>query len=275
MRVWANISKSYQNLSNQQTEQHTRTLAATPRSSNASVDAVHQDQRMQRPARNKQQRDQGVADNISCTNCGHEHPAKRELCLAYGKQCNYCKKFNHFKNHHRSAARNKQYKSVSQIAHTNSDSNSEDSEWALTENDAKEELYCNAKVNGKTLKLKVDTGAYWNVISLDALRQVRNAEKINQSNRANLVAHGDTVINTEGTVLLECQTNDQRFYSLQFHVVTGKVQPLLGLPDFKNAPDQRLWKTKFSKQISPDRTLFKSGLMTMLSCLMMNWVHSL
>lgn len=39
------------------------------------------------------------------------------------------------------------------------------------------------------------------------------------------------MINTEGTVLLECQTNDQRFYNLQFHVVNGKVQPLLGLPD--------------------------------------------
>lgn len=43
-------------------------------------------------------------------------------------------------------------------------------------------------------------------------------------------AHGDKPDRT-GTVLIECQTNDQRFYNLQFHVVNGKVQPLLGLPD--------------------------------------------
>ena len=232
---------------NKLNEQHTRTLAAAPRTSTMSVDAVHRDKRGYRPG-HKQQKDQGVAGNIiNCRNCGHEHPAKKELCLAYGKQCHHCKKLNHFRSHCRAAFKTKQHKSVHQIAHTISDSCSEDSESfdidglsldsseinALNENNRniKEELNCCVTVNGKTLKLKVDTGAKCNVISLDTLKQVRNVYTIDNNRTVKLVAYGGTVINTEGTVLLECQLSNHRYYSLQFHVVKRNVQPLLGLPD--------------------------------------------
>ena len=49
------------------------------------MDAIHRDKRGYKPAQ-KQQKYQGAAENIiNCRNCGNEHPAKKEPCLAYGK----------------------------------------------------------------------------------------------------------------------------------------------------------------------------------------------
>ena len=189
----------------------------------------------------KQQKDQGASENIiSCRNFGHEYPAKKELCLAYGKQCHHCNKLNHFRSHCRAAFKSKQHKSVHQVAQTNSDGCSEDSESfdidgrslvdsseinALNENNRniKEELNCCVTVNGKKLKLKIDTGAKCNVISLDTLKQVRNGEKVDNNRRVKLVAYGGTVIKTEGTVLLKCRMSNHRFYSPQFHVVKTEM----------------------------------------------------
>ena len=45
-----------------------------------------------------------------CSNCGTTHPPR--MCPAYGKQCNNCKKFNHFKAVCRSNKNNKSTKST-------------------------------------------------------------------------------------------------------------------------------------------------------------------
>ena len=189
----------------------------------------------------KQQKDQGASENIiSCRNCGHLHPGKKGLCLAYGKQCHHCNKLNHFRSHCRAAFKSKQHTSVHQVAQTNSGSCSEDFESfdidglslvdsseinALNENNRniKEELNCCVTVNGKKLKLKVYTGAKCNVISLDTLKQVRNGEKVDNNRRVKLVAYGGTVIKAEGTVLLKCRMSNHRFYSPQFHVVKTEM----------------------------------------------------
>ena len=168
---------------------------------------------------------------------------KKELCLAHGKQCHQCNKLNHIRSHCRAAFKSKQQKSVHQVAQTNSDSCSDDfvdglsfvesSEInALNENNRniKDELNCCVTVNGKKLKLKVDTGAKCNVISLDTLNQVGNGEMVDNNRRVKLVAYGGTGTKTEGTVLLKCRLSSHRFYTQQFHVVNRNVQTLLGLP---------------------------------------------
>ncbi|XP_063831961.1 uncharacterized protein LOC135081157 [Ostrinia nubilalis] len=43
---------------------------------------------------NRDHRQQPMSRAFKCKSCGYQHPPRR--CPAYGKQCNYCKKMNHF-----------------------------------------------------------------------------------------------------------------------------------------------------------------------------------
>lgn len=77
----------------------------------------------------------------------------------------------------------------------------------------KEDLHCCVTVNGKALKLKVDTGAKCNVISVSAFKLVKNGEIINKGKMAKLLVYGGIVFNTKDTVLLDCETSNHRSYS--------------------------------------------------------------
>ena len=92
----------------------------------------------------------------------------------------------------------------------------------------KEEIFCKVYVNAKPLKLKVDTGTKCNVLSSDALTQVRRKERLDTSRRTRLVAYGGDEIPSAGSVYLSCLSARQP-YDLRFQVVERDVQPLLGM----------------------------------------------
>jgi GTPase SAR1 family protein len=94
----------------------------------------------------------------------------------------------------------------------------------------KEDIFCKVYINGKPLELKVDTGAKCNVLSSDALTEVRRKERLNTSRRTRLVAYGGDEIPSAGSVYLSCLSACQP-YDLRFQAVERDVQPLLGVRD--------------------------------------------
>lgn len=225
------------------TEQHTKVLAA-PRSGLASVDAIHFNAKGRKKAVEHQQRKHmsGTKNIVNCKNCGGNHPAKRDQCKAFGQQCHRCKKFNHFMSQCKSASYDN-FKSIHQITDANTDSSEESFHidglcLGASEIDAvshnrinKQEIHCSLTVNGKPLELKIDTGAKCNVISTETYQTLRHDEKIQEKSKTTLVAYGGTVIQTQGTVMMQCWTSKQKSHMLEFHVVDKNVKSLLGLPD--------------------------------------------
>lgn len=230
------------------TEQHTKTLAA-PKQNSSNVDTVRfkTKQLQPRPFKQKTLVESKVESpwpNSTCGNCGGKHDRDRRKCPANGQQCHKCGKWNHFKQYCRSTQTTHKYgqgRAVNVVEPAQGSSSSDESYYVdgvsittdminTQEEDDKEEIFCTVYVNGKSLELKVDTGAKCNVLSNDALAQVRRKEKLDTSRRTRLIAYGGDEISSAGSVHLSCQSAHQS-YDLQFQVVDREVQPLLGLRD--------------------------------------------
>lgn len=210
----------------------------------------------------------------SCKNCGGIHPAKREQCPAFGQQCHNCKKNNHFKKQCRSAKLGKSSRQVNQLSadiYADSDGTFTIEGLSLKEDNGinsvqtdddnyKEEIHCTVTVNVKILKLKVDTGAKCNAISLDTYKAIKHTEKLYKPHKQiKLVAFGGAMIKSIGAVTLHCRLNEQP-YDLEFQVVNKSVQSILGLKD-----SLRMKLVTFSKEVHhidtvQDQTLSQSHL---------------
>ncbi len=79
---------------------------------------------------------------------------------------------------------------------------------------------------GKHLKVKIDTGARYNLLSRSVLQHIDPDTHVDHSHVVNLVAYGGQIIRTLGVtdVNFTCGT-------LELHVVDSDVKPLLGLRD--------------------------------------------
>ena len=94
----------------------------------------------------------------------------------------------------------------------------------------KKEGHCTVMVNNKSLKLKVDTGAKYNVISAETLKVIRHTESYKPHKQVKLAAFGEAMTNPIGAVNLQCMLNEQS-YDLQFQVLKENVHSILGLKD--------------------------------------------
>lgn len=94
--------------------------------------------------------------------------------------------------------------------------------------DAQDEGFVTVQLNGKTVELKVDTGAKCNVLPQKTFMQVSTRKDITlQKTDANLVAYGGSKIETMGLAMLSCYLKEQH-HTIPFFVVDSDVQPLLG-----------------------------------------------
>ncbi|CAI5674590.1 unnamed protein product [Oreochromis niloticus] len=225
------------------TDQHSKALSTPKHITSVSVDTVQI-----KHGKFKRKRNKPLTNIQDCRNCGGSHPAKREQCPAFGQQCHVCKKYNHYKKQCRSAKPRQRGKQVNQISEdTDPDSDETFCIEHLTmegKNNHNKEGYCTVKVFDKALKLKVDTGAKCNVISLDTYRNIGNNETLPKSQKqVNLAAFGGTKIKSTGTVTLKCKLAGQ-LYDLLFQVVKHNVQPIIGLKD-----SVRMKLVSFSKEV--------------------------
>ena len=84
------------------------------------------------------------------------------------------------------------------------------------------------EINGQPVKIKIDTGAKCNVITLDIFKRISHNKKIDKTKAAQLVAYGGDTLTTLGSVNLEVYLLSIS-HNLQFHFINKPVTPLLGL----------------------------------------------
>ena len=83
----------------------------------------------------------------------------------------------------------------------------------------KDEAHVQLKICGKTVNMKIDTGARINVMKLDVLESIqRNDIRIQYQNAVLIKAYGGETFSTLGTVKFECEHNAE-FHNVTFHII--------------------------------------------------------
>ncbi|XP_046857694.1 uncharacterized protein K02A2.6-like [Xenia sp. Carnegie-2017] len=167
-----------------------------------------------------------------CGNCGRIHEPKS--CPAYGKKCNNCQKLGHFAKYCRSQTKNNK-KSIHDVDYE-SDSSAHGIDMvktAVTSDSDEEHAYL--KINNKTIRVKLDSGAETNVLSKKDYETIipkrQRFSKLKLST-AKLTAFGGHNIPVIGKCYLKCQYKGTT-QVLEFQVVeNGKS--LLGCANCKS-----------------------------------------
>lgn len=174
-----------------------------------------QQQRQQKPrsqSRNRQQ-----SQGSSCNRCGSTH--EYQQCPAWGKQCNKCKKMNHWSKMCRG-----NFKNVNSVE-------AGDNEYfigVIQEPKAKDKWMINLNLNGKMIKSQLDTGAMINVIAKQTLKSIGVAgHKVKRC--ATVLTTINSSLQATGQVKLECHHKNAK-YVLDFVVVDVDCETIIGLP---------------------------------------------
>ena len=173
----------------------------------------------------------GQTRDKPCGYCGHAH--ERNNCPAFGKQCNYCGKLNHFKSVCRQLKAEK--KPVSQIEEEQDDS--DHSAFAVecigTISHSKTGQYFVPLVvkdnngNSTEINCQLDTGATCNVMTLTDLCTTQQTDCPSiQPSKAKLKFYDNSTICVLGEKTLHCQYQGSN-YHLNFKIIKGTQKPLL------------------------------------------------
>lgn len=190
---------------------------------------------------------------FKCKRCGLVHGYRN--CPAYGKECRSCGSMHHFeamckskdgrKRDKKERSREKKFESKNVRAiSSDSDSYSEydDDDFRFVSaiemqqysetkevnalNSKENEKWCGTvRVNDKSLKLKLDTGANCNVLSENEVNRL--SAHIGSSTTKRLITYSGESINVIGEVSLLCETKKKK-ENVSFRVVKENLQPILG-----------------------------------------------
>ena len=167
-----------------------------------------------------------VSSIRECWNCGRKHEYyKRDLCPAYGKICNKCRKPNHFASKCRSAGNKMLIRTV--------DDNDADevfpTEVAALHLDDSHFITLKLK-SGNFMRFQVDTGAQCNVIPLDLYKQATKDIHLHEVTtvQSQITAYGGTTLPVVGQVVLDVERNTHRYHIVCKLVDCTNIRPLLG-----------------------------------------------
>ncbi|KAL6471840.1 hypothetical protein MHYP_G00204900 [Metynnis hypsauchen] len=180
--------------------------------------------------------DDGAVRSKECGACGQAH-SRTEDCPAKGRQCNKCKKFNHFAKVCRARTQQKQTTFKSKKVHTVSDCTEEsppelfiDSITKLHANTAREQAFAEIEV-GKArhkLKFKVDTGAQANVIPANTFHRMFG-DVVLGSPDSYISGYGGQRLKVKGACRLTCR-HKEKTIMLDFDIVDVENAPaVLGM----------------------------------------------
>lgn len=159
----------------------------------------------------------------NCRRCGFNHNINQ--CPAYGKKCSKCFVANHFAK----VCKNKKY-----INNITADQNNDDTEMYIDSIESNNIKHCivNLQVNNKVkvnLKFKLDTGASVNIILLEQLKLIEFSLRKIQRNTEILKTYTGDRISVLGKCFLNLQFKDKCLNNVEFYIVEGKNESILGL----------------------------------------------
>lgn len=158
----------------------------------------------------------------SCRNCGRVHEPK--ACPAYGQNCNYCQKRNHFATC--CLSKKKHARKVHTVELPESDeeffigSLHIDTigihEWTET-----------IVINNSHVTFQLDTGAQANILPKSTYDNLNITNNPLSETKVKLVTYSGNKIVPVGTTILDCIARDNS-HKLKFYIVDAKVKPILG-----------------------------------------------
>jgi hypothetical protein len=184
-----------------------------------------------------------------CGQCGYNHPKGK--CPAYGRQCRFCRVFNHFesvclkkKNGQRPPKAGNNRSGVDEVDEQPENRppiESKYDEYYDYQIDCLDdvtinifnrgEALVNVNVNGKMAEMKIDTGAKINVMSLNTFRRITDGSDLRIMGKpVRLIAYGGDNFATMGSAILNCSVGNEH-HNLTFHIVNKQVKTLIGLRD--------------------------------------------
>ena len=190
-----------------------------------------------------------------CKFCGKSHERNREKCPAYGKVCRKCKKESHvaskchlhekktsFKKKKpkgpKSSSKETPRKKVSFVETDPSseeeilsvelsaeDDNVSTSETINSVTDFPNKIYAVMEIQGKPVRMQIDSGASCNVLPKKYLPGVAEIQKSSKS----LTAYNKQQISALGTARVSMRNpRTRKKYNAEFGVVDGNYMPLIG-----------------------------------------------
>ena len=162
---------------------------------------------------------------IQCTSCGYKHFAQAR-CPAMGKTCLRCGGADHF----RKVCTHVKKK----VSAMETEDPSSDEELlligAVTAKQASggSDWFADLKINKKTVRFKLDTGAQANVLPETMYTKVANAGQPLRSSKTKLCTYSGEQLQLKGKCTLNCRYKDSET-ALDFLVVDVQSTPVLGL----------------------------------------------
>ena len=167
-----------------------------------------------------------------CKNCGSEHGRKQ--CRAFGKQCNWCNKMNHFeavciiKKRGGKRATNKKIHALEEESGDEDDFFIGSIEHEEKQNTAFANVELTEGDQTTKVRFKIDTGAQANVLPLKLFNSKINKPQLLEPSVHKLISYTGQHLKTTGKIKLQSRYKD-REQDLVFHVVDTDSQPILGL----------------------------------------------
>ena len=154
-----------------------------------------------------------------CRFCGKRHNFNKRDCPAYGKQCNKCKRFNHFSSVCKSKDHTRTVHSV--------DSTDVNNEVLALDNTRDSRTYCRLFANDVSVRFLLDSGSSVNLIPVNTVKQMNNVQ-ITPSN-AKLRMFDGQLLNISGECdLIVRHPVTKHSESLKFYVTALHKVPLIG-----------------------------------------------
>lgn len=160
-----------------------------------------------------------------CNRCGRKH--KRGVCPAFDKVCISCGLKGHFAIECKTKQNvNKKVSEVTQQVRVNEESEAEEEFYIhVVEDQCDDDWYETIEMNGKTVAVKLDTGAQCNVLPVRILHDI--PVNIEPSRTRNLVTYNGQPITVVGEVSTNCIIKG-RSRPITFKIVKENVTPVMG-----------------------------------------------
>ena len=165
-------------------------MASIKNSLDSNVNALDKDNKYskhrQRDNKTKRINEASQQSKMLCKNCGNKHIREKNKCPAYGKSCKECGKKNHFakmcknkdKPIHDTRCSDLFIGTLSEI----NDVTASNDEWNST-----------LQIEGKAVKVKLDTGAKYNVLPKTIYNTLNSSNKIIPTDTKLIAYSGDTI----------------------------------------------------------------------------------
>ena len=167
----------------------------------------------------------------NCSYCGKQH--KPRECPAYGQICRKCKK----KNHWASCCRSK---TIHEVTIEDYDDDDDDDDFLIeqvtTDTDEGPQLVRNKQteafavigMNGKRVKVKLDTGAEVNVMPLRVFSQIEDVETELKATKVKLNGYSGEEIPVKGTVKMQYKFKEINLSTI-FYIVESNSKTVISL----------------------------------------------